>query len=131
MNKLSNAIKNSLLRISKKRENRSLAISWPEFWMNKRILAEDESVLDYHRNRKLDTDMNKVSHEWKIIESCTECGIRIFPIRVFSKLKKYTKFIIQTSYISNQRFETRIKNVSASKSNRIDHKRTVAKSEFP
>lgn len=131
MNKLSNAIKNSLLRISKKRENRSLAISWPEFWMNKRILAEDESVLDYHRNRKLDTDMNKVSHEWKIIESCTECGIRIFPIRDFSKLKKYTKFIIQTSYISNQRFETRIKNVSASKSNRIDHKRTVAKSEFP
>lgn len=131
MNKLSNAIKNSLLRISKKRENRSLATSWPEFWMNKRILTEDESVLDYHRNRKLDTDMNKVSHEWKIIESCTECGIRIFPIRFFSKLKKYTKFIIQTSYISNQRFETRIKNVSASKSKRIDHKRTVAKSEFP
>lgn len=131
MNKLSNAIKNSLLRISKKRENRSLATSWPEFWMNKRILTEDESVLDYHRNRKLDTDMNKVSHEWKIIENCTKCGIRIFPIRVFSKLKKYTKFIIQTSYISNQRFETRIKNVSASKSNRIDHKRTVAKSEFP
>lgn len=131
MNKLSNAIKNSLLRISKKRENRSLATSWPEFWMKKRILTEDESVLDYHRNRKLDTDMNKVSHEWKIIESCTEYGIRIFPIRVFSKLKKYTKFIIQTSYISNQRFETRIKNVSASKSKRIDHKRTVAKSEFP
>lgn len=75
-------------------------------------------MLDYHRNRKLDTtDMNKVSRNHaKIIGSTLQSMGFDFPFYRSWKKKIYIKFIVQIQIKDlKQRFEKRKKNVSASK----------------
>lgn len=52
-------------------------------------------MLDYHRNRNLDTtDMNKVSRKREIIGSTYKVWDSIFPFIEVEKKNIYTKFII-------------------------------------